>query len=128
MLFNKTIIPARGLVLVAPIEDPEKTPKGLLLPKGGKKSASNEDIERKGGLVAEVVAIGLPPLNDAGLEVPMDGLGVGDLVFVRSAFGSTLHILDGETFFLCPFGAIGGTVVPTEGAESTQPPPPTLVL
>lgn len=121
MLFNKTIRPARGLVLTVEIEPPTATPTGLQLPRnvaGRGQRVSAEDAERAASFVAAVVAIGPPPLNDAGQEVPTDGLAVGQTVLVRMGYGATIHVIDGVTHFLVPFGAIGGRIVPVTEPET----------
>ena len=113
MLYNKVLMPARGLVVLRAHEETEtKTRAGLVLPRKG---ATPREMAEYGDAVSHirgtVVRIGPPALTDSGVEMPLDGLAPGDDVVVRTGWNTSVHIIDDVVHYLVPQQAIGGRLV-----------------
>jgi co-chaperonin GroES (HSP10) len=111
MLYNETIEPARGLALLidsAPEET--KTRGGLVLPKNPTRRDAAEQFDAV-AIRARIVSIGPPALDDAGREIPLDGIAEGDEVIVRPGWATTVHIIDDQVHYLVPQQAIGGRIL-----------------
>ena len=85
----KAVRPLRGRLLVRRRPDQEETAGGILIPEIARRGHSRKP-EGKG----TIVAIGPGPLNDAGEEMPIDDLKVGDQICFSRLTGENIDGVD----------------------------------
>jgi chaperonin GroES len=99
---TQTFIPFSNYVLVRPIEIPDTTPSGLVLPESSKEKPNQ----------GEIVAVGNGQLSDRLKRIPVSAK-VGDKVIFPKYSGNELK-LNGEKFILMRDTDIFGVIEETK--------------
>lgn len=123
MIYNHTVHPARGQVLLQEDDREVKSKAGLTVVTGGKarRQMTDEEVEARFSAQCFVRALGPMPLNENLQEFPLDGLKVGDLVLIQKNYSAVPVIVDDKRLLLVPLGAIVARLVPNaSNGQATQ--------